>query len=326
MKVSVIIPLYNAQNYIGACLDSILVQTSQDFEVLVVDDCSTDNSAAIAENYLEKFGGRLKIIFLPENTGNPSIPRNEGLKFSRGEFIFFMDNDDLLIDNALEILCNFAEKYRTDVVCMENGFVLEDNALKAAVFNKNNPNLNEILLETENIAQRVDKFLKTGYSWAPWTKFIRRDFLIANKINFPHVKISEDVLWSLKIVCLAKNFLRVPNRLYICRSLTDSWSRIARKPADEVKFWLNPLVKGFDYLNDFLEGDFFCKNPNYRFEITNFFVKMQVAGMLDALKNLKPSELYEIVHEVFADGKNAALIANLFVFMNFYREKCSEVK
>ncbi len=326
MKVSVIIPLYNAQNYIGACLDSILVQTSQDFEVLVVDDCSTDNSAAIAENYLEKFGGRLKIIFLPENTGNPSIPRNEGLKFSRGEFIFFMDNDDLLIDNALEILCNFAEKYRTDVVCMENGFVLEDNSLKAAVFNKNNPNLNEILLETENIAQRIDKFLKTGYSWAPWTKFIRRDFLIANKINFPHVKISEDVLWSLKIVCLAKNFLRVPNRLYICRSLTDSWSRIARKPADELKFWLNPLSKGLDYLNDFLEGDFFCKNPNYRFEITNFFVKMQVAGMLDALKNLKPSELYEIVHEVFADGKNAALIANLFVFMNFYREKCSEVR
>ncbi|MBR6889316.1 MAG: glycosyltransferase family 2 protein [Selenomonadaceae bacterium] len=326
MKVSVIIPLYNAQNYIGACLESILIQTLQDFEVIVVDDCSTDNSAAIAENYLEKFGGRLKIVYLPKNTGNPSIPRNEGLKFSRGEFIFFMDNDDLLVDNALEILCNFAEKYRADVVCMENGFVLENNSLKAAVFNKNNPNINEILLETENIAERVDKFLKTGYSWAPWTKFIRRDFLIANKIDFPHVKISEDVLWSLKIVCLAKNFLRVPNRLYICRSLSDSWSRIARKPADEVKFWLNPLVKGFDYLNDFLEGDFFCKNPNYRFEVTNFFVKMQVAGMLDALKNLKPSELYEIVHEVFADGKNAALIANLFVFMNFYREKCSEVR
>ena len=261
MKVSVIIPLYNAQNYIGACLESILIQTLQDFEVIVVDDCSTDNSAAIAENYLEKFGGRLKIVYLPKNTGNPSIPRNEGLKFSRGEFIFFMDNDDLLVDNALEILCNFAEKYRADVVCMENGFVLENNSLKAAVFNKNNPNINEILLETENIAERVDKFLKTGYSWAPWTKFIRRDFLIANKIDFPHVKISEDVLWSLKIVCLAKNFLRVPNRLYICRSLSDSWSRIARKPADEVKFWLNPLVKGFDYLNDFLEGDFFCKNP-----------------------------------------------------------------
>ena len=158
MKVSVIIPLYNAQNYIGACLESILIQTLQDFEVIVVDDCSTDNSAAIAENYLEKFGGRLKIVYLPKNTGNPSIPRNEGLKFSRGEFIFFMDNDDLLVDNALEILCNFAEKYRADVVCMENGFVLENNSLKAAVFNKNNPNINEILLETENIAERVDKF------------------------------------------------------------------------------------------------------------------------------------------------------------------------
>ena len=321
-----IIPLYNAENYIGACLESILVQTMQDFEVLVVDDCSNDNSAAIAENYLEKFGGRLKIIYLPANTGNASIPRNEGLRFSRGKYVFFMDNDDLIADNALEALCNCAEYYQTDVVCMENGFVLENNTLKAAAFNKNNPNLNEIRLETENIAQRVDKFLKTGYSLAPWTKFIRRDFLIANKINFPHVKISEDVLWSFKIVCLAKNFLRVPHRLYICRSLTNSWSRTQRKPADEVKFWLNPLSNGLDYLNDFLESDFFSKNPNYRFEVTNFFVKMQIAGMLDALKNLNPEELYEIVLKEFSTSKHAALIANLFVFMNFYREKCSEVR
>ena len=60
MKVSVIIPVYNAEKYLGVCLESLLIQTLTDFEVIVVDDCSTDNSVAVAESYLEKFGGRLK--------------------------------------------------------------------------------------------------------------------------------------------------------------------------------------------------------------------------------------------------------------------------
>ena len=111
MKVSVIIPVYNAEKYLRGCLESILNQTFADFEVIVVDDCSTDNSLAIAESFLEKFGGRLKIISLPKNTGNASVPRNEGLRFSRGEYVFFMDNDDLILDNALETLYNFAGFY-----------------------------------------------------------------------------------------------------------------------------------------------------------------------------------------------------------------------
>ena len=102
MKVSVIIPLYNAEKYLGVCLESLLIQTLQDFEVIVVDDCSSDNSCAVAESFLEKFSGRLKIIYLEKNTGSGAVPRNEGLRFSRGEYVFFMDADDLIIDNALE--------------------------------------------------------------------------------------------------------------------------------------------------------------------------------------------------------------------------------
>ena len=80
IKVSVIIPVFNAEKYLGVCLESILIQTLKDFEVIVVDDCSTDASATIAESYLEKFGGRLKIISLPENTGSGAVPRNIGLE------------------------------------------------------------------------------------------------------------------------------------------------------------------------------------------------------------------------------------------------------
>jgi len=332
IKVSVIIPVYNDENYLAACLESILNQTFTDFEVIVVDDCSTDNSCAIAESFLEKFDGRLKIISLPINTGNPSIPRNEGLSFSRGEYVFFMDNDDLLVDNALETLYKFAEDFRADVVFMEQGFICDEKTTSKNNFTEVSwtpPKFvcNKVIMEDDDIAERLKNFLDMVYGVTPWTKLVRRDFLIANKIFFPHVKIAEDVLWSFKVTCLAKNFLRVPNRLYVWRSVENSWSRIKREPADEIKFWLNPLVEGLDYLDNFMdELDFFNQNPDYRFNVTNFFVKMQMAGMLGALKNLNHYELYRIIRNEFAGSKHAALIANLFLFMNHYRDKSLEVR
>jgi len=324
--VSVIVPVFNAEKYLGACLESIAAQTFTDFEVIVVDDCSTDNSTAVAEKFFERFDGRLKIISLDENTGNPSTPRNEGLNFSRGEYIFFMDNDDLLTPNALATFFDAAETFQADVVYTERAWLCDEaeNISVTSLDKKISP-VAEPTLETENFSERVENFLRTDYGWAPWSKFLRRDFLLANKIFFPHVKISEDVLWSFKVTCLAENFLRLPTPLYICRTVKNSWSRVEREPADEIKFWLDPLCKGLDYLDDFMdEINFFAQNPNYRFDVTNFFVKMQVAGMLDALEKLSRVDLYEIIHREFSanGGRHAALIANLFVFMNFYIRKC----
>ena len=325
IKASVIIPLFNAERYIGECLDSLLAQRLKDFEVIIVDDCSTDSSLDIADSYLERFGGRLKIISLPLNTGNASVPRNEGLRFSRGEYVFFMDDDDLLLDKALETLYDYAADCQADVVCMEQGFLLTSDKVQAAAWNKN-VQPDKPTFEPEDTSKRVESFLQTNYSWAPWTKFLRRDFLIANKLDFPPIKISEDVLWTFKVVCLAKNFLRVPNRLYVYRSVKDSWSRAERSPQDKIKFWLAPLIDGLDYLEEFMDAEeFFARNPNYRFDVTNFFVKMQIAGMLDAVKDLNRYELYEIIYETFK-GRHAALIANLFIVMNFYRDKCLEVR
>ena len=121
-KVSVIIPVYNVEKYLAVCLESLLIQTFTDFEVIVVDDCSTDNSLAIAESYLERFGGRLKIFSLEENTGSGAVPRNVGLEVASGKYVYFVDDDDLLIDIALDTLFNYAEEYQAQVVYMEKFF------------------------------------------------------------------------------------------------------------------------------------------------------------------------------------------------------------
>ena len=91
--VSVIIPMYNAEKYIGECLESLLLQTFQDFEVIVVDDCSTDNSFSIVESYIPKFDGRLKLTKTEKNSGGGGyVPRNiaaNTFSFSTPMILFF---------------------------------------------------------------------------------------------------------------------------------------------------------------------------------------------------------------------------------------------
>ncbi|MBR1807746.1 MAG: glycosyltransferase family 2 protein [Selenomonadaceae bacterium] len=117
--VSVIIPLYNAEKYIGECLDSILAQTFQDFEVIVVDDCSTDSSAQVVESYMPKFDGRLRLERTLANSGSPGLPGNMGVRFSRGEYLLILDNDDAITPDAIEKLYTTAKDFDADVVACE---------------------------------------------------------------------------------------------------------------------------------------------------------------------------------------------------------------
>lgn len=124
--VSVVIPMYNAEKYAGECLDSLLSQTFQNFEVIVVDDCSTDSSCAIVESYAEKFGGRLKLARMKKNSGSAGFPRNKGIEVSRGEYIFNMDADDLVTPTALEELYAQAKNFDADVVHCEKYYQASD--------------------------------------------------------------------------------------------------------------------------------------------------------------------------------------------------------
>ena len=127
--ISVIISLYNYEKYIGECLESLLGQTFQSFEIIVVDDCSTDNSIAIIKSYFSKFNGRLRLTKTKVNTGGGGEPRNLGFRFSIGKYVFFMDADDALVKTGLEEMYTLAEKYDADVV-----WVLTKNLLKMLVF------------------------------------------------------------------------------------------------------------------------------------------------------------------------------------------------
>jgi teichuronic acid biosynthesis glycosyltransferase TuaG len=129
--VSVVIPMYNSSNTIRATIESVLTQTFHDFEIIIIDDCSNDDSFNIVSEILKE-DTRISLIKTKNNSGGPAEPRNIGIQHARGEFIAFLDSDDLWLPEKLELqLDSFSENI--SLVCSDM-FLLVGNSLKYSYF------------------------------------------------------------------------------------------------------------------------------------------------------------------------------------------------
>ena len=112
MKVSIIIPVYNVAPYIKRCLDSVVAQSFQDIECILVDDCGTDNSKEIVQQYIDNYQGQIQFKFIHhEKNLGLSGARNTGIKVATGEWLYFLDSDDSIIPDCIAILLALQEKY-----------------------------------------------------------------------------------------------------------------------------------------------------------------------------------------------------------------------
>ena len=311
--ISVVIPMYNAEKYIGECLESILAQTFQDFEVIVVDDCSTDNSVAVVENYVPKFNGRLKLSRLEKNTGSGVAGRNKGLNLSRGEYIFNMDNDDLLTLTALEELYTHAKNFDADVVYCERVYMASTDLGEISfVSEQSNGFVEQPTLEPENFVDRVEEILNRKFLLTPWGKLVRRDLLIENEIFFPPVKIADDDIWLYALLFYAKKFLRVPNVVYIWRQTEYSILRKEKTPQETINFWLSPIVDGIKVFDGMLgKINFFLENPQYRCAVLEQLVHSKMERLFGASLELSTPEIYATIKNNFGDklGNHDVLIS-----------------
>ena len=111
-KISVIVPIYNAENFLERCIDSLLAQTIEDFELILVNDGSTDSSKRICERYKSK---DKRIILINQQNSGPSASRNSGLNIAKGEFICFVDADDYVGKEYLSCMLNKIDE-ETDLI------------------------------------------------------------------------------------------------------------------------------------------------------------------------------------------------------------------
>ena len=271
--VSVIIPLYNAEKYLPATLESLLAQTLKNFELIVVDDCSTDSSCAIVERYAAQFGGRLKLTRTAKNSGSGATPRNTGLKFSRGEYIFNMDNDDLITPTALEELYTLAKNFDADVVACERYYLARADLGKIFICDWRQGVVDKPTFASDDLTERVCELIDKKFLVTPWSKLVRRDLIVDNGIAFPPTTIADDDIWTCEILFSAGKILRVPNAVYIWRQTESSVMRRERSPQEVLEFWLQPIVFGIKTLDDFMgKFEFFRRHIDYRCAVLEFFV------------------------------------------------------
>ena len=289
--------MYNVEEYVSGCLDNLLKQTFQDFEVIVVDDCSTDDSFKIVESYVGKFDGRLTLTKLEENSGGCALPRNRGLMLSRGEYVFFADADDALTKTALEELYTLAKDYDADLVYCERNYESPD-LINMLV--RGRKLVDKPTFESLNLHERFQRFLQGVFRVTAWLKFTKRNLLIENRLFFPHTCPGEDVIWTYALIFYAKTLLRIPNLIYIHQHNPTSVMTNKKTPKQRLIFTMNPLILGLKSLDELIgRHEFFKANPQFRYIMLKNLVHTVFMNIFRRNIFFESADFYETIKQGF---------------------------
>ncbi|OUP21236.1 hypothetical protein B5F32_05375 [Parabacteroides distasonis] len=222
-KVSVIIPVYNVEAYICQCVKSVLDQTYTNIECIIVDDCGSDNSIKIIEQYVAKLDkyGLIKIIHQENNRGL-SEARNAGIKESVGDYLFFLDGDDYISTTAISEMMKLVDEYSAD-------FVISS----ICSFGDTSNNVNYLKIRDDIIYG--NQAIAICYSESKWymmaqNKLISKNLIIDNDLFFYPGIYHEDELWSLRLACCAKSMAICHENTYFYRIHSSSiTSKITKK-------------------------------------------------------------------------------------------------
>ncbi|AFJ46557.1 putative glycosyltransferase [Shimwellia blattae DSM 4481 = NBRC 105725] len=202
VKLSIIIPAYNASKSIGRTLLSFSSAITCSYEVIIVDDCSTDNTVEVISNYAE-LHQNIHVISLPVNSG-PGVARDEGLKHAIGEYILFFDSDDLMRRNAVDRTIAFLDKNNIDVAVLRYAIMFGKEKKDIGMWERDS----QIYMEVQNKFGLIFEPAKFPYFLTvtnyPWTKICRADFLRSNNIEFGRLRLHEDILPHWMILMNAK--------------------------------------------------------------------------------------------------------------------------
>jgi len=208
--ISVIIPVYNVEKYLEECVNSVLVQTYKNIEIILVDDGSTDSSGKICDSYALQ-NSNVQVIH--QLNAGLSDARTAGFKKATGKYVYFLDSDDYIAENALEKLCLIAEADASDIVFFDAHSFLDecDEGIKQTYKRKNLYKTKsgiEIFAEMQNNSE--------FHSSVP-LMLIKKDLFLANKLSFISGIYYEDMAFTFEVLCLAEKVSQCAECLYFRR-------------------------------------------------------------------------------------------------------------
>lgn len=249
MDISIIIPCYNALGKMERCLASLLEQTisSSRFEVIFVDDCSSDGSYEYLTSHCER-QSNWSVYKLSENSGSPSKPRNLGVKKARGEYVFFLDCDDEILPDTLEKHYNFAQE---SSACIVRGYLLSDDGIKQTSMNK--------LTSWSSSLNKLDRIaLIISQQSTTVSSLIKRDLIVNENISWPEdIRVGEDSLFLIKVLSKSSiiEYISHPTFIYNKRktfTLSSTQEYGSRELNNHIDVWERLILAmreiGLDYV------------------------------------------------------------------------------
>ena len=264
IKVSVIVPMYNKEQKISKCLDSLINQTLREIEIVVVDDGSKDNSAEIVKKYCEKDS---RVRYVKQDNQGPGAARNVGIINSKGRYIGFVDCDDYVEHEMYEIMYNAAEQNNCEVaVCQEENVYVDDEGHVTKLGETHFP-YNEITVVTGKMV--LEWFLNFNYLSlnSACFKIVRKSVFVEKDIYFPdNYRYAEDLTICGGILSVAKSVAVIPKSLYIYEHESNTFSTSYT------------LKKAMDVYLDLMDVLKYLERAEYTGNINNFILGMSFSS------------------------------------------------
>jgi len=271
-KASVIIPVYNAEKSLPRCFDSILNQSYRDFEIIVINDGSSDQSQKVIQTYEDKYPDTFR-AFIQPNQG-VAATRNFGIQCARGEYIFFIDNDDYISINYMSDLIEEAERSQAEMVLV--GYCRITKGGKV-IYKRPATNANWLIFQLQ----------------APWARLYRRSFILENSLSFLSSPIGEDVYFNILAACRCKKWSYVPSISYY-------WVDNAQSVSNTKQRGMKSIASPFDMLQKIHDETLsYVKDEPLRSDIEYFFIRYAVWYILFSGRNADQNTAWNMYLEMF---------------------------
>ena len=207
IKVSIIVPIYNVEKYLGKCLDSLVKQSMKDIEIILVNDGSTDGSHKIISDYESKY--EIFKSYVKEN-GGLSEARNYGLRMAKGEYVWFVDSDDYIEGDICGKLYNIAKTNDLEIL----KFNYFDEKKNRQAYTGKEKYINEIYTGGEYLKRVLKKDVLKA---VVWNALYKREYLEENKFEFKKGILHEDERWTPEVILKAKKIMQIEDGYYFYR-------------------------------------------------------------------------------------------------------------
>lgn len=307
-KVSVIIPVYNVEEYLSQCLDSVVNQTLSDIEIICVDDGSSDKSFEILQKYADK-DSRIK-IFKQENQG-AGAARNNGLDKATGDYLYFLDSDDYIKLNCLEKLYKKIIFENSDICVCQNEILLDSKQeIKICVAKNMKLVSDKNKFNVFDVPNVIFKFCNIP----AFTKLYKKDFIKNNKIRFQEIKTCNDVFFNYCSLTLANSITTVPEALVIYRA--EQKHNLSANRGKHV----NCILDAFSMLKTELENrDLFSlvEDAFYKSAVSCF--NYEIGRLEKSQRDTWAKKLFSFIPEEYMNlGQNMTFGQKLFSVRNEY--------